>query len=385
MTLLPRTPARLAMGAIVLVFGLASSVARGAEGVGADLERQFTATVRPFVETYCVSCHGREKAKAQLDLSPFSTMAAVVQDHRHWALVLEKLKDGEMPPEEAKKQPAAKQRGEVIAWIQAMRRHEAEKNAGDPGPVLARRLSNAEFDYTIRDLTGVDMRPAREFPVDPANQAGFDNSGESLAMSPGLMKKYLQAAKRITDHLVLKPDGFDFAPHPMLAETDRDKYSILRMVERGVRFVQLYHGSGSKWDAHAKIEANHTKLCREMDKPVAGLLADLKQRGLLESTLVVWAGEFGRTPVMQGANGRDHSPYGFSVWLAGGGVRGGQAIGATDELGFRAVENKVHVHDLHATMLAALGLDHENLTYHFEGRARRLTDVFGHVVREVLA
>jgi uncharacterized protein (DUF1501 family) len=114
------------------------------------------------------------------------------------------------------------------------------------------------------------------------------------------------------------------------------------------------------------------------------LIADLKQRGLLESTLLVWAGEFGRTPVMQGGNGRDHSPYGFSVWLAGGGIKGGQAIGSTDEFGFRAIERKVHIHDLHATMLAAMGMDHERLTYHFEGRARRLTDVFGNVVQEAL-
>ena len=155
-----------------------------------------------------------------------------------------------------------------------------------------------------------------------------------------------------------------------------------RMSERGVRFIQLFNND---WDGHAECAANHQANAARTDQPIAALLADLKARGLLESTLVVWAGEFGRTPVMQGANGRDHSPYGFSVWLAGGGVRGGQAIGATDELGFRAVENKVHVHDLHATMLAALGFDHEKLTYHFEGRARRLTDVFGHVVKEVLA
>ena len=155
-----------------------------------------------------------------------------------------------------------------------------------------------------------------------------------------------------------------------------------RMAERGVRFIQLYNND---WDGHGECAQNHAANAARTDQPIAALLADLKQRGLLESTLVVWAGEFGRTPVMQGANGRDHSPYGFSVWMAGGGVRGGQAIGATDELGFRAVENKVHVHDLHATMLAALGFDHEKLTYHFEGRARRLTDVFGHVVRDVLA
>jgi len=121
-----------------------------------------------------------------------------------------------------------------------------------------------------------------------------------------------------------------------------------------------------------------------MARGAAALIADLKQRGLLESTLLVWAGEFGRTPVMQGSNGRDHSPYGFSVWMAGGGTKGGQAIGSTDEFGFRAIERKVHIHDLHATMLASMGMDHERLTYHFEGRARRLTDVFGNVVREAL-
>lgn len=155
-----------------------------------------------------------------------------------------------------------------------------------------------------------------------------------------------------------------------------------RMAERGVRFIQLFNND---WDGHGECAANHQANASRTDQPIAALLTDLKQRGLLDSTLVVWAGEFGRTPVMQGSNGRDHSPYGFSVWMAGGGVRGGQAIGATDELGFRAVENKVHVHDLHATMLAAMGLDHEQLTYHFEGRSRRLTDVFGHVVKDVLS
>jgi hypothetical protein len=155
-----------------------------------------------------------------------------------------------------------------------------------------------------------------------------------------------------------------------------------RMAERGVRFIQLYNND---WDGHDKCADNHKANGAKIDRPVAGLIRDLRQRGMLDSTLIVWAGEFGRTPVMQGSMGRDHNPYGFSVWMAGGGVRGGQAIGATDELGFRAVERKVHIHDLHATMLAALGFDHEQLTFHFEGRARRLTDVFGHVVDEVFA
>ncbi len=147
-----------------------------------------------------------------------------------------------------------------------------------------------------------------------------------------------------------------------------------RMVERGVRFVQLYN---SDWDGHGECGKNHWENAQKNDQPIAALLGDLKQRGMLESTLVVWAGEFGRTPVMQGNKGRDHNPYGFTVWLAGGGIRGGKVIGATDEFGFRAVEDKVHVHDLHATMLGLLGLQHEKLTYLFEGREQRLTDVGG--------
>ena len=126
-----------------------------------------------------------------------------------------------MPPKQAP-QPPAEARRQVVEWIQAVRAEEIRKHAGDPGPVLNRRLSNAEYNYTIRDLTGVDLRPAREFPVDPANQAGFDNSGESLTISPGLMAKYLEAARQMADHMVLKPDGFAFAPYPMLVETDRE-------------------------------------------------------------------------------------------------------------------------------------------------------------------
>ena len=147
-----------------------------------------------------------------------------------------------------------------------------------------------------------------------------------------------------------------------------------RMVERGVRFVELY---SNDWDGHGDCPGNHRANADKTDRPIAALLTDLQQRGLLDSTLVLWAGEFGRTPVMQGNKGRDHNPYGFAAWLAGGGIQGGKAIGATDELGFRAVEDKVHVHDLHATMLTLLGLDHEKLTYLFEGRLRRLTDVGG--------
>lgn len=146
-----------------------------------------------------------------------------------------------------------------------------------------------------------------------------------------------------------------------------------RMVERGVRFVQLYSGSGSKWDAHSDIEKNHGTNCGATDKPIAGLLTDLKRRGLLKNTLVVWGGEFGRTPQSEKGNGRDHNPAGFTMWLAGGGVRGGRTVGATDEIGLHAVEDRLHVHDFHATILRLLGLDNMLLTYLHKGRPERPT------------
>ncbi|MBM3774367.1 MAG: DUF1501 domain-containing protein [Acidobacteria bacterium] len=147
-----------------------------------------------------------------------------------------------------------------------------------------------------------------------------------------------------------------------------------RMVERGVRFVQLI---STDWDGHAQCDQNHLENSRKIDRPIAGLIADLKQRGLLESTLLVSTGEFGRTPIMQGVRGRDHHPYAFSVWMAGGGIRGGKSLGATDELGFRPAVDPFHVHDVHATLLSLLGLDHTKLTWFFQGRSRRLTDVGG--------
>ena len=146
-----------------------------------------------------------------------------------------------------------------------------------------------------------------------------------------------------------------------------------RLVERGVRFIQLYHGAGSKWDAHSGIEGNHSKHCQATDLPVAGLLKDLKQRGLLDETLVVWGGEFGRTPMSEQGNGRDHNPTGFTMWMAGGGVKGGQTIGSTDDLGLRAVEDRLHVHDLHASILHLLGLSNMDLTYFHKGRPERPT------------
>ena len=156
-----------------------------------------------------------------------------------------------------------------------------------------------------------------------------------------------------------------------------------RLVERGVRFVQLYSGAGSKWDAHQKIEENHSKLCRAVDKPIAGLLKDLKARGLLDSTLVVWGGEFGRTPMSEKGDGRDHNPTGFTMWMAGGGVKGGQTIGATDEVGLHATEDRLHVHDLHATILSLLGLDNMGLVYKYKGRPERPTLNEGEAYRKI--
>ena len=167
-----------------------------------------------------------------------------------------------------------------------------------------------------------------------------------------------------------------------------------RLIERGVRFVQVWHGEGQPWDSHDDIEIQHRKLAGECDKAIGALITDLKRLGLFDETLIIWGGEFGRTPVVemptQGANagkinGRDHNHHGFSMWLAGGGVKGGMTYGATDEFGFAAVEKKVHVHDLHATILHLLGFDHEKFTYRYAGRDFRLTDVHGHVVKEILA
>ena len=164
-----------------------------------------------------------------------------------------------------------------------------------------------------------------------------------------------------------------------------------RLLERGVRYVQLWHGAGQPWDNHAQIEQNHRKLASDIDQPIAALLEDLKRLGMLDDTLVLWGGEFGRTPTVEldgsgkAAQGRDHNHYGFSVWMAGGGVRGGTVHGATDDFGFKAVQDPVSVHDFHATILHLLGFDHERLTYRYAGRDFRLTDVHGQVIRSVLA
>ena len=156
-----------------------------------------------------------------------------------------------------------------------------------------------------------------------------------------------------------------------------------RFSEKGVRFVQATHSY--KWDQHGDLRNGHTNNAHEVDKPIAGLLKDLKARGLLEDTLVLWGGEFGRTPTAQGNDGRDHNPHGFTIWMAGGGVKPGTVYGATDDYGYYATENKMHIHDLHATMLHLLGIDHKKLTYRYGGRDFRLTDVAGEVAHDVIA
>jgi hypothetical protein len=158
-----------------------------------------------------------------------------------------------------------------------------------------------------------------------------------------------------------------------------------RLLERGVRFVQLYDTANGAWDHHSNLKRDLPARCANTDRPIAGLLADLKARGLLDDTLVVWGGEFGRTPTAEGSDGREHHPFGFTMWLAGGGIKGGVAHGATDDFGWYAVDNKVHVHDLHATILYLMGIDHERLTYRSGGRDYRLTDVHGRVVQEIIA
>ena len=188
-------------------------------------------------------------------------------------------------------------------------------------------------------------------------------------------------------------DAFDIGKESKHTQQDygsgihgRQLLMTRRLIERGVRFIQVWSGAGQPWDNHSGLKANHKKLAGEWDQPIAAFMRDLKQRGLFDSTLILWGGEFGRTPVAEkpGLNGRDHNHYGFTCWLAGGGIKGGQAYGTTDEFGFRAEENPVPVHDLHATMLHQLGMDHTKLTYRYAGRDFRLTDVHGEVVEALV-
>ena len=243
-------------------------------------------------------------------------------------------------------------------------------------PRVSRPLQRSQLDWLAESnrehLARAGFEPALEarinsfelaFRMQGALPEAQDISGES----PETLKLY----------------GID---EKITANFGRQCLMARRFAERGVRFVQVTHSDAFvQWDQHSDLKNGHEKNAREVDKPIAGLLTDLKTRGLLDDTLVLWGGEFGRTPTAEGTNGRDHNPEGFTMWLAGGGVRGGHEHGATDDYGYFAVKDKVHIHDLHATLLHILGLDHERLTYHYAGRDFRLTDVHGQVVREILA
>ena len=226
-----------ASSTVVSLLALLCSCARAPVGLPARtaaqdyraLDRRFVAEVQPVLKTYCYSCHSGPSPASMLDLTSYDNTAKIVAAFATWEHVHSRLERRDMPPSRAV-QPTDEERRRVVAWITAVRDHEAERNAGDPGLVLARRLSNAEFDYTVQDLTGVDVKPARAFPVDPANEAGFDNSGETLALSPALLTKYLDAARNLADHVVFTPRGFDFAPHVVVTDPDRDRYVVNRIM-----------------------------------------------------------------------------------------------------------------------------------------------------------
>ena len=259
---------------------------------------------------------------------------------------------------------------------------------------------NTEIDKLIENIRNDAVtRPEQRQQLDlllALNRRHAETRGEDPALEARIQS--FELAYRMQMEAT---DAFDISQEPKHIHEmygsgvhARQLLVARRLVERGVRFVQLWHGDGQPWDNHDDLAVNHRRLAKEQDQPLAALLKDLKQRGLLNETLVLWGGEFGRTPTVElpqtGANagkinGRDHNHHGFTVWLAGGGVKGGQAYGATDDFGFQAVENKVSVHDLHATMLHLLGFDHERLTYRFAGRDFRLTDVQGEVVQPLLA
>lgn len=259
--------------------------------------------------------------------------------HTEITKLIENVKNHQLPLDAQRRQ---------IDLLSQLNRAHLEANAGDPA--LEARIQSFELAYRMQ------LEAADAFDVNQEPKEVLEAYGE------GTQARQILIARRL--------------------------------VERGVRFVQVWHGQGQPWDNHDDIAVNHKRLADQCDKAIGALISDLKRLGLFEETLIIWGGEFGRTPTVElpqaGANagkinGRDHNHYGFTCWLAGGGVKGGQVYGATDEFGFKAVENPVHVHDLHATLLALLGFDHTKLTYRYAGRDFRLTDVHGNVIKEIIA
>ncbi|WP_020468666.1 DUF1501 domain-containing protein [Zavarzinella formosa] len=265
-----------------------------------------------------------------------------------------------------------------------------ERSGYLPGQFQATRVSATESDpeKMIRHLRNPAIGPDDQKRQLDALQAFNHNHAVANGNDPQLEAR-VRAMETAFRMQTAAGEAFDTRREPLRiremygqGEFARGCLLARRLVERGVRFVQLSNGG---WDHHSGINGELKKKCGEIDRPIAALLKDLRQRGLLEDTLVIWGGEFGRTPVSENGDGRDHNHYGFTMWMAGGGVKGGIAHGATDEFGFKAEENRVAVHDLHATILHLLGLDHEKLTYRYSGRDFRLTDVHGHVVKDILA
>jgi Protein of unknown function (DUF1501) len=255
-----------------------------------------------------------------------------------------------------------------------------------PSPILNLKPATGEFDRDQQRRTLDLLKDLNESDLDPADTElaarinAYELAFRMQAEAPEAVDLSQETEETKNLYGINDAKTRDYGTRCLLAR---------RLVERGVRFVQVYSGGGPvamQWDAHDDLDANHGKMCGLTDQPVSALLTDLKRTGLLEETLVVWGGEFGRTPVAQGGSrGRDHNATGFTIWMAGGGIKGGAVIGATDEIGLNAIEGKAHVNDLHATILHAMGLDHKQLTYLHSGRDERLTDVGGRVISTLFA
>jgi hypothetical protein len=266
----------------LLVLGLLLAVAVPAFAADpAELQNRLDNTVRPFVGRYCVSCHSGPQPTGQFDLKSYTSMDQVKEDFPRWSLLADRLTNHEMPPK-PNRPPPQEAIDQIVAFVHDVRAEEIQRLGGDPGIVLARRLSNAEYDNTVRDLTGQDMQVARQFPVDPANTAGFDNSGETLTMTPALLNKYLQGARQIADHAVLTPDGIDFAPYFMRVESDRDKYSIQRI-------IAFYQAQPTSFADYFQAAWRY-RYCRELGKPGATLASTAADMKLSARYLpMVWA------------------------------------------------------------------------------------------------
>lgn len=264
---------------------------------------------------------------------------------------------------------------------------------GVPLGVASKPSTAAEVKFIANDRWKRSTQRAQIDLLNQMNQLHQTQTGAEAALEARIqsfelafkMQMEMPEAQDLTQETpaTLSLYGLD---DPVTEDFGRQCLLARRFAERGVRFIQVTHSDTHvQWDQHSNLKEGHEKNAREVDRPIAGLLTDLKQRGLLEDTLVLWGGEFGRTPVAQGKNGRDHNPEGFTMWMAGGGVQTGIRYGATDDYGYYAAEKKMHIHDLHATLLALLGLHHERLTYRYAGRDFRLTDVAGHVHSEIFA